>query len=187
MYTLTNNHTHRFFEARKNPENAPLTIWMNGGPGSSSMLGLFVENGPCYVHSDSNSTYLSEYSWNNEVNMLFLDQPVQVGLSYDTLQNITNNLVTGDVEILDETSPIPEQNTTLLLGTYPSQDGNQTALGSVNAAKAAWHFLQTFTQEFPAYHPNDSRISIATESYVSPYPLICPLPKPNPPPTKTKH
>jgi hypothetical protein len=131
------------------------------------MLGLFVENGPCYVHSDSNSTYLSEYSWNNEVNMLFLDQPVQVGLSYDTLQNITNNLVTGDVEILDETSPIPEQNTTFLLGTYPSQDGNQTALGSVNAAKAAWHFLQTFTQEFPAYHPNDSRISIATESYVS--------------------
>jgi carboxypeptidase C (cathepsin A) len=69
------------------------------------MLGLFVENGPCYVHSDSNSTYLSEYSWNNEVNMLFLDQPVQVGLSYDSLQNITNNLVTGDVEILDETSP----------------------------------------------------------------------------------
>lgn len=139
---------------------------MNGGPGSSSMLGLFVENGPCYVHSDSNSTYLSEYSWNNEVNMLFLDQPVQVGLSYDTLQNITNNLVTGDIEVLNDTSQAPEQNTTFLLGTYPSQDGNQTALGSVNAAKAAWHFLQTFTQEFPAYHPNDSRISIATESYV---------------------
>ena len=151
----------------KNPENAPLAIWMNGGPGSSSMLGLFVENGPCYVHSDSNSTYLSEYSWNNEVNMLFLDQPVQVGLSYDTLQNITNNLVTGDVEVLNDTTQAPEQNTTFLLGTYPSQDGNQTALGSVNAAKAAWHFLQTFTQEFPAYHPNDSRISIATESYVS--------------------
>jgi hypothetical protein len=140
---------------------------MNGGPGSSSMLGLFVENGPCYVHSDSNSTYLSEYSWNNEVNMLFLDQPVQVGLSYDTLQNITNNLVTGDIEVLNDTAQAPEQNTTFLLGTYPSQDGNQTALGSVNAAKAAWHFLQTFTQEFPAYHPNDSRISIATESYVS--------------------
>lgn len=131
------------------------------------MLGLFVENGPCYVHSDSNSTYLSEYSWNNEVNMLFLDQPVQVGLSYDTLQNITNNLVTGEVGILNDMSQAPEQNTTFLLGTYPSQDGNQTALGSVNAAKAAWHFLQTFTQEFPAYHPNDSRISIATESYVS--------------------
>lgn len=55
-----------FFEARNDPTNAPLSIWMNGGPGSSSMLGLFVENGPCYVNPDSNSTRLSEWSWNNE-------------------------------------------------------------------------------------------------------------------------
>jgi carboxypeptidase C (cathepsin A) len=55
-----------FFEARNGPLNAPLSIWMNGGPGSSSLLGLFVENGPCYVDADSNSTYLSEWSWNNE-------------------------------------------------------------------------------------------------------------------------
>lgn len=55
-----------FFEARKDPENAPLSIWLNGGPGSSSMLGLFVENGPCFVNWDSNSTYLSEWAWNNE-------------------------------------------------------------------------------------------------------------------------
>jgi carboxypeptidase C (cathepsin A) len=54
------------FESRKDPANAPLAIWMNGGPGSSSLLGLFVENGPCYVNADSNSTYLSEWSWNNE-------------------------------------------------------------------------------------------------------------------------
>lgn len=55
-----------FFEARKDPANAPLSIWMNGGPGSSSMLGLFVENGPCFVNPDSNSTTLNEWSWNNE-------------------------------------------------------------------------------------------------------------------------
>ncbi|KAK3048970.1 hypothetical protein LTR09_009624 [Extremus antarcticus] len=55
-----------FFESRKDPENAPLAIWMNGGPGSSSLLGLLVENGPCYVNEDSNSTRLSTWSWNNE-------------------------------------------------------------------------------------------------------------------------
>jgi carboxypeptidase C (cathepsin A) len=55
-----------FFESRKDPQNAPLSIWMNGGPGSSSMLGLLVENGPCSINPDSNSTTLNKWSWNNE-------------------------------------------------------------------------------------------------------------------------
>ncbi|PGG97877.1 hypothetical protein AJ79_09049 [Helicocarpus griseus UAMH5409] len=154
-----------FFEARKDPENAPLSIWMNGGPGSSSMLGMLVENGPCFVNPDSNSTTLNPYAWNNEVNMLFLDQPVQVGLSYDTLANYTKNLITGKTTKLNPGDPIPEQNATFLVGTYPSGDRENTAKGTRNAAIALWHFAQVWFQEFPGYHPKDSRISIATESY----------------------
>lgn len=154
-----------FFEARQDPLNAPLAIWMNGGPGSSSLLGLFDENGPCHVNPDSNSTRLNPWSWNNEVNMLYIDQPVQVGLSYDTLQNITYNLISDDITLLNKSDSIPAQNTTFLVGTYPSQKENSTAFGSLNGARALWHFAQTWFQEFPGYHPNDSRISIATESY----------------------
>lgn len=45
-----------FIEARQLPEAAPLTIFINGGPGSSSMVGLFQELGPCQVVEIDNST-----------------------------------------------------------------------------------------------------------------------------------
>ncbi|OAL02709.1 alpha/beta-hydrolase [Phaeosphaeriaceae sp. SRC1lsM3a] len=154
-----------FFESRKDPANAPLSIWMNGGPGSSSMVGLLRENGPCYINADSNSTYLSEWAWNNEVNMLFLDQPVQVGMSYDTLTNITTNMDTGAVKVANFTDKVPAQNASFYVGTYASQNYNLTTRGTENSARALWNFAQVWFQEFPQHKPNDDRISIATESY----------------------
>ncbi|KAL4867099.1 Alpha/Beta hydrolase protein [Aspergillus spectabilis] len=35
-----------YFESRNNPAKDPLTLWMNGGPGSSNMMGLFEELTP---------------------------------------------------------------------------------------------------------------------------------------------
>ncbi|PCH02608.1 Peptidase S10, serine carboxypeptidase [Penicillium occitanis (nom. inval.)] len=155
-----------FFESRHDPANAPLTIWMNGGPGSSSMIGLFQENGPCRVNADSNSTTLNPHSWNNYANVIYIDQPNQVGFSYDELQNGTYNLVTGELKPLDQTSSVPEQNSTFLVGTFPTIEGTRsTANNTENAAKALWEFAQVWFSEFPEYKPGNDRVSLWTESY----------------------
>lgn len=154
-----------FFEARHNPKNAPLSIWMNGGPGSSSMIGLMQENGPCQIAEDSNSSELNPWSWNNYVNMLYIDQPNQVGFSYDTPTNGTYDQINMAWNVSEWKHGVPEQNNTFYVGTTTTGKQNASANTTQNAARSMWHFAQTWFSEFPEYKPHDERVSIWTESY----------------------
>ncbi|KAL7936598.1 Alpha/Beta hydrolase protein [Trichoderma chlorosporum] len=72
-----------FFESRNSPSTAPLAMWVNGGPGCSSMLGLFTENGPCtFNNAEGDTPVLNPYSWNEYANMLYVDQPIGTGFSF---------------------------------------------------------------------------------------------------------
>ncbi|ROW08992.1 hypothetical protein VMCG_02997 [Cytospora schulzeri] len=165
-----------FIESRKDPHHAPLSIWLNGGPGGSSLMGMLAENGPCIINDDSNSTRLNPWSWNNEVNMLFIDQPVQVGFSYDTMNNGTYDLLALNpmdessdsgppIRLDDFTDGVPETNSTFLVGTFSSQNMTHLPNSTDHAAVALWHFAQTWFEEFPEYKPHDEKISLWAESY----------------------
>ncbi|ESR52104.1 hypothetical protein CICLE_v10031451mg [Citrus x clementina] len=70
-----------FAEAETDPASKPLVLWLNGGPGCSSLgVGAFSENGP--FRPNGQVLVRNEYSWNREANMLFLETPIGVGFSY---------------------------------------------------------------------------------------------------------
>ena len=71
----------------ENENEIPLLIWLNGGPGCSSLLGLLQENGPCLINPDGHSTRINPYSWTEAAHVLYLDQPSLAGYSYSDVIN----------------------------------------------------------------------------------------------------
>lgn len=159
-----------FIEARQLPEAAPLTIWLNGGPGSSSMIGLFTEMGPCEVVQTSDGSYGTQYrmwGWDRTSNILFIDQPNQVGFSYDSATNGSYDMFEGAIyePPTPPTAGLPDF--MYLNGTFGTANANSntsyatTANTTEIAAATTWHFLQTWLAAFPQYNPA-TRTNVST-------------------------
>ncbi|CAH2067359.1 unnamed protein product, partial [Iphiclides podalirius] len=83
--------------ADKPVEETPWIIWLQGGPGASSLFGLFTEIGPFYV-SENDSLQEMKYSWGKNHSLLFIDNPVGTGFSFtdDDRGYATNQTTIGE-------------------------------------------------------------------------------------------
>ncbi|KAF2857525.1 serine carboxypeptidase [Piedraia hortae CBS 480.64] len=70
-----------FLRNRHISDRRRTVIWLNGGPGCSSLDGAMMEIGPYRVQKDGN-LHVVEGSWDEFANVLFVDNPVGVGFSY---------------------------------------------------------------------------------------------------------
>mmetsp|Transcript_2526 Transcript_2526/g.3863 ORF Transcript_2526/g.3863 Transcript_2526/m.3863 type:complete len:464 (+) Transcript_2526:157-1548(+) len=86
------------FEAESNPEESPLVLWLQGGPGCSSEFGAFFENGPLLLNKDLTLSR-NDYSWTKVANVLYVDQPVGTGYSF-TERKV--EYVSSEKQIADE-------------------------------------------------------------------------------------
>uniref|UniRef100_A0A667ZJR3 Probable serine carboxypeptidase CPVL n=1 Tax=Myripristis murdjan TaxID=586833 RepID=A0A667ZJR3_9TELE len=70
-----------FFPAQERPETAPVLLWLQGGPGGTSMFGLFVEHGPYVVHKNLTVSF-RDYPWTSRYSVVYIDNPVGTGFSF---------------------------------------------------------------------------------------------------------
>ncbi|KAI1327904.1 Alpha/Beta hydrolase protein [Xylariaceae sp. FL0255] len=122
-----------FFESRNDPKNDPVILWLNGGPGCSSMMGLFMELGPSSVNKDGSLKY-NDYSWNSNASVIFLDQPVNVGYSYSG--NPVYNTIAASKDIYALLTLFFEQ-----FPEYSTQDFH------ITGESYAGHYIPVFASE----------------------------------------
>ncbi len=116
---------------------------MPGGPGTSFLDG--ASGFPCIVNDDGQSTRLNRWSWNEEVNMLYLDVPVQTGYSYTDVQNGTFDFLTH--AFVPGADPSHVQNLTTVAATMSSQDPSRTLNTTQQVARQMWRICQVWFQE----------------------------------------
>ncbi|KAJ3203505.1 hypothetical protein HDU82_006531 [Entophlyctis luteolus] len=137
-----------YFPAEKHPdkEPAPLIIWLQGGPGSSSNIGLFYEMGPLRLTSDL-KLYRNNQTWAASASMLFIDNPV--GTGYSKVDPVS----TGDSS------------------TNVTKQQNSYSDGYVTDQKSVGRDLTRFLERFYGIFPEQrlSRLFIAGESYAGKY------------------
>lgn len=70
--------------------DSPLVLWLQGGPGASSLFGLFTENGPFNIVTEDQLT-LRKYSWHIKANLIYIDNPVGTGFSFTDENGYSTN------------------------------------------------------------------------------------------------
>nr|XP_037273136.1 probable serine carboxypeptidase CPVL [Rhipicephalus microplus] len=94
-----------YIQAKKNPDAYPLLLWLQGGPGLSSLFGEFLEIGPLGIDGKGR-LFKRQGSLQRHVNAVYLDQPVGAGYSFTKgllgYAKDLNDVSSGVLEFLDQ-------------------------------------------------------------------------------------
>ncbi|EDO18797.1 hypothetical protein Kpol_1028p72 [Vanderwaltozyma polyspora DSM 70294] len=139
-----------FFESRNDPANDPVILWLNGGPGCSSMTGLFFELGSSSIDKGLKPVH-NPFSWNSNASVIFLDQPVNVGFSYSD-KPVSDTVAAGkDVyAFLD-----------LFFRQFPQYKNNGQTF-HIAGESYAGHYIPVFAEEILKYSPSERSFNLSS-------------------------
>eukprot|EP01063_Lacrimia_lanifica_P010247 TRINITY_DN16978_c0_g1_i1.p1 TRINITY_DN16978_c0_g1~~TRINITY_DN16978_c0_g1_i1.p1 ORF type:complete len:415 (+),score=91.13 TRINITY_DN16978_c0_g1_i1:69-1313(+) len=73
------------YEAPPGGRGRPLVVWLQGGPGASSLFGAFAENGPYRIDPATLTPTRNNASWYEHADLLYVDNPAGTGFSVGRL------------------------------------------------------------------------------------------------------
>lgn len=135
-----------FYWLFRDPTREPssmYTVWLNGGPGATSMFGLFAENGPLRISRNGTGAddYLVSFnqaqSWFGIGDILFIDQPVGTGFSFTS--NVNQTFVSDMSQAGDEFLAFMK-NFVAMHPDYDMSKRNMTLTGESYAGKYLPYF-----------------------------------------------
>lgn len=74
-----------FFPTAAADQPKEIIIWLNGGPGCSSLSGMIQENGPFQWQSGTFKPNANPWSWHQLTNVVWVEQPIGTGFSTGTV------------------------------------------------------------------------------------------------------
>ncbi|KAI5067110.1 hypothetical protein GOP47_0017638 [Adiantum capillus-veneris] len=135
--------------ASPSPRSLPLTLWLNGGPGCSSLGGgAFTELGPFRPNSRGDGLLFNPYSWNRVSNMLFLESPSGVGFSYSS---------TDDSDDSSDDSRTAIQNLAFLLAWLEEYPEYQASKLFLTGESYAGHYIPQLADLILKYNAKVTR------------------------------
>lgn len=135
-----------FVESTTDPASKPLVLWLNGGPGCSSIgQGAFTEHGPFKPTAMGLGLVENPYSWNRVANMLYLDSPRGVGFSYSA-NSSDYYLVNDEMTARD--------NMMFLLGWFSKFPKYQNSEFFITGESYAGHYAPQLAQLILQTQPN---------------------------------
>jgi hypothetical protein len=169
----TKTQSKRNYNNNNNGNNKPIIVWFNGGPGASSMVGLFQEMGPffftsqqrrqpqnnCSNHCSNTTTttttttammdpkiILNPYRWTKMAHLLFIEHPVGVGYSYCRDSSTTGTSTAGTTTATTTTT---SQST-----RQPPPQRPPCIVTDDTASQMALYALIDFYSKFPSFAPS---------------------------------
>lgn len=134
------------FDAEEDPNNKPLIIWLTGGPGCSSELAVFIENGPYKLDHAGENLSLNPYSWHKAGNLLYVDNPIGTGYS-----------VVGHGDKFDTSEDqVAEQFHTFLKGFLKDHEHFEDRDFYITGESYAGHYIPAISQKL--VHSNDIKL-----------------------------